>query len=150
MNLRATALKLLNKREHSTQEFQQKLLKKFPDAAQEIEKLTQEFIKQDWLSDERYTESLIRDSILITKSGPNKIQQKLYQKNIPTDIARQTLDKIYPEEKQLEIAKKLAQKKQEELKRRKPDLKNFELNQKITTFLAGKGFPINIAKKTTM
>ena len=96
--VRQFGLNLLAKREYSVKEFAEKLCKKFPDKSEEIRQVIPDFIAKKWLSDERCAESLIHDSILISKSGPQKIIQKLQRKGIDQELAWQSIEEFYPEE----------------------------------------------------
>ncbi len=145
---RTYGLTLLAKREYSESEFREKLQKKFSEDFEEIEKIIKEFKKKNWLSDERFCESVIHDAILNTKSGPIKIQQKLcWQKGIGKDLAEKSLAKLYPEKKQIEITKELIEKKKKEIARRGKIKNDFEVQQKIRQFLLGKGFGFEIINK---
>jgi len=147
MNFRSFGLKLLTRREHSVKEFTTNLHKKFPENSEEIDQMVAEFIEKNWISDERFTESLIHDTLLTTKSGPQKIIQKLEQKGIDRELSLRCIEEFYPAQKQLEIAQDLAQKKRAEIERRGKTKNDLEIQQKIMAFLVGKGFGFETARE---
>ena len=134
------AHKLVAMREYSVQEFTKKLEKKFPDDSEVIHNLVKTFVENSWLSDVRFCECFIHDALLNTKAGPRLIQQKLYMKGINQDLAIQAIKMHYPYSEQAKVIKKLAQKKREELLRRKSDLPPFAIRQRVIAFIIGKGF----------
>lgn len=86
----STALSLLARREHSKKELQTKLIKAdFP--ADLIQKTVDQCIAQGFLSDERYSEMLIRTRIR-QGYGPLRIRQELQNQEIHPEIITQFLD----------------------------------------------------------
>ncbi|MCL2676621.1 MAG: recombination regulator RecX [Streptococcaceae bacterium] len=95
------------------------------------------------LNDYSYAENFIQGKVATASSGPYQIRQKLGIKGISTDIIDRAVNQIYTEEKQIEVACKLAEK----YARQKEDkyiLK--QLKQKITEHLIAKGFTYSIAE----
>ncbi len=149
ISLRDFAFKCLARHEYSVLELTKKLQEKYPDKFEDINVLITEFIDNKWLSDERYCESCIYDAVLITKSGPQKILQKLIKKGIPSDYANEMIEQYYPHEKQIEIVHYLIQKKESEIIRRSKSLDKYQVQQKLIQFLIGKGFSYDVIKKLT-
>ncbi len=138
--MRDSALRLLARREYSVHVLQEKLQKRFPDRTAEIEALLTEFREKKLISDERFCEAFVQDQILRTHSGPVKILQKLKQKGIDPDLARATLEHVFPRAEQQNIARALAQQKYEEIRRNGKAKNKFEARQRVQRFLLGKGF----------
>jgi regulatory protein len=88
--VRATAMNLLARREHSTQELRDKLLTRgFED--DEIVPALQTLSREGLLSDERFTESFIH-SRMERGSGPVKIRAELRQRGVADEIISDWLD----------------------------------------------------------
>jgi len=145
--IRQWGLALLSKREYSAYEFTQKALKRFPTENEIIESLLADFVQQDWVSDTRYTEDFIKHQILITKSGPQKIIQKLSLKGVSKQHIQEGIEQWYPFESQKKIATGLAEKKYSEIQRKRKEYSEFEIQQKVSQFLIGKGFSFEIVKQ---
>ena len=85
-SLKARALRLLARREHSRSELERKLA---PHVAQgdDLESLLDDFLKRGWLSDVRFAEQSIRAKA--RRFGPLKLAQQLRAKGIDEEtIAR--------------------------------------------------------------
>ena len=88
--MRATAMNLLARREHSTQELRDKLLARgFED--DEIMSALQTLSREGLLSDERFTESFIH-SRMQRGSGPVKIRAELRQRGVANEVISNWLD----------------------------------------------------------
>ena len=88
--MRATAMNLLARREHSTQELRDKLLTRgFED--DEIVPALQTLSREGLLSDERFTESFIH-SRMERGSGPVKIRAELRQRGVTDEVISNWLD----------------------------------------------------------
>lgn len=86
---RIAAVRLLSRREHSSQELIQKLQKKGFGLAL-LESLAQELREEGYLSDERFAESYTR-SRKNRGYGPNRIRQELRQRGTSDDIIAATI-----------------------------------------------------------
>ncbi len=133
------ALRLLGRREFSIFELEERLNKKFIDQKEEILKVLEKFKRKDWVSDSRFCEVFIKDQI-IKKQGPRKIEMKLYKKGVSSELIKKALEEFYPEIEQVIILKYLAEKKKNEIIRRKSKISEYELNGKTKQFLIGRGF----------
>lgn len=78
-DLRARALRLLARREHSRAELRRKLGPHVEEGA-DLEALLDDFTKRGWLSDERFVEQTVRAKA--AKYGPLKIAHHLREKGI--------------------------------------------------------------------
>jgi regulatory protein len=88
-NLRDRALGLLARREHSCYELKRKLLTKGFSRA-EIEAVLVALIEEGLQSDERYTESYVRNRVNMG-FGPRRISLELHQRGIATSMINQYL-----------------------------------------------------------
>jgi regulatory protein len=89
-SVRATAMNLLARREHSTQELRDKLLARgFED--DDIAPALQTLSREGLLSDERFTESFIH-SRMQRGSGPVKIRAELRQRGVADEVITDWLD----------------------------------------------------------
>ncbi len=140
------ALRILGRREFSVFELKEKLNKKFPDQKECIDTLLISFKEKDWVSDIRFSEVFIKDQI-IKKQGPRKIEMKLFKKGITSELMTESLNKFYPENKQIPIAQYLGLRKKDEILRRKPKIADFELDGKVNQFLIGRGFGYDVIGK---
>jgi regulatory protein len=88
--VRATAMNLLARREHSTQELRDKLLARgFED--DEITPALQTLSREGLLSDERFTESFIHSRVE-RGTGPLKIRAELRQRGVADEVIANWLD----------------------------------------------------------
>ena len=89
-SVRETAMNLLARREHSTQELHTKLLTRgFAD--HEITPVLQTLSREGLLSDERFVESFIH-SRMARGSGPIKIRAELRQRGVADELIGDWLD----------------------------------------------------------
>ena len=88
-NILHTAIDLLSRREHSILEIKQKLrIRDYPQ--QEIENVIERLIKDDYLSEERYADSLFRQR-LNKGYGWRFISNELSLKGVNDNIIRELL-----------------------------------------------------------
>lgn len=91
---------------------------------------------------------MVCNSILTTKLvGRRMVLQKLKQYKLDEKIISKTIGELLTPEKEKEMALKAAQKKEEQLERRKIDKKLWR--PKIVQFLAGKGFSFETIQDAT-
>jgi regulatory protein len=128
---RIAAVRLLSRREHSSQEVTQKLNRKgFDDAL--IEQITQDLRDEGLLSDERFAESYTRSRIS-GGYGPLRIRQELRQRGVSDEIIATTI--INDETQWFELARKVREKRFGD---EKP--KNLKEKLKQQKFLQYRGF----------
>ena len=104
---RIAAMRLLTRREHSSQEIKQKLVYKGFDSAL-IENLIKELRQENLLSDERFAESYVRSRIS-RGYGPSRIRQELRQRGTNDEIIEATV--IDNDNQWFELARSVRQKK---------------------------------------
>ena len=101
-------------------------------------RIIQRLIQEKFLNEERFCKSFVHDKLKFNKWGANKIKFELRKKNIPDLLIRSFLENINPQENrerllQLLIAKKKTVKGKSE----------FEIQQKLIRFAAGRGFTVD-------
>ena len=88
----SAALRMLGQREHSQSELVSKLRRKFPSLGDaQLDTVVNELLENDWLSDTRFAESLIR-SRASRGYGPQYIARELAAKGINPELASAQLD----------------------------------------------------------
>ena len=129
--IKKTLLTLLARREYSKKELSDKLSTKgFPSLLSET--ILEAFIKDDYQSDQRYCEMLIRSRI-VKLSGPFKIRMELRQKGVSENIVEQTISDANCDWFDLAL---------EAAKKKTANWKTFEFEDKakLIRFLQGRGF----------
>lgn len=99
--LRDYALYLLNRRDHTARELQDKCLGKGYDP-EEVRTLIHEFQEQRWLDDARFAGSYVRQLILARKSR-RQIEESLRRKGIDPVDYREALEEGYSKELEEEL-----------------------------------------------
>jgi len=145
-NPRDYALWLLSCREYTVKKLRDKCLEKFPDELEVIESLIKLFVQKEYLSDSRFAENFIRAQVR-QGQGRQKIFMKLLEKGVPKEVIDQTLDLQLETEDVLGPATKLMNKKSVQIKKRYPDLNDYEHRQKLTAYLAGRGYGYDVIKE---
>lgn len=90
-SLRARALRLLARREHSCLELQRKLAPHAQDP-DEVTALIEDLVRRGWLSEQRVVEQVIyarRD-----KLGSRRIRQELLEKGVPEELVSRALPQL--------------------------------------------------------
>lgn len=135
--IRASALRYLGRRAHSTQELRQKLQgKEVP--RDNIDLILDEFTRKGWLDDLHFAELFTREKAELKGWGPNKIRNALFQKGISSVLTEKSLEIVMNNLDLQQICVDLAMKKKSRFLREKDVQKR---NQKIYRYLMGKGYP---------
>jgi len=131
---KATAVRLLTRREHSAFEIKQKLMQREfePD---EISQAILELTQGDWLSDERYAEAYIRMR-QIKGFGPVKIKLELSERGVDDAIIEQYLYSDDHHWQALLVA-------QYQKKYRNTDISDYADKTKRIRFLQYRGFSLD-------
>lgn len=104
-----------------------------------IQKIIEELIKENWINDQKYVESFLRQNMTNGDKGPQLIKQKLMQKGISDKIIEKVISEVefYP------IAEKVALKM---ISRYQDKLPRKALQDKLTQLLINKGFSYDMVK----
>lgn len=130
-SLRARALRLLARREHSRLELQRKLAPHARDP-DEVANLIEDLVRRGWLSEQRVVEQLIH--VRRGKLGSQRIRQELLDKGIAEELVAQALPQL--KEGDIEAARAVWQRKFGKLPR------NMAERAKQARFMQSRGFAL--------
>lgn len=99
-SLKAEAVAMLARREHSRLELQQKLIRKFPDRREEAQSVLSDLEERGYLSNSRFAERFVRAKA--SRYGAGRLQIELRRRGISGAEIQQALDAV--EEPELERA----------------------------------------------
>jgi regulatory protein len=136
-SLMGRALRFLSRKEQSLQELRKKLLP-FAESESELDELLLKLQKQEWLSDERFAESLVRRKS--ERYGSRRIVDELKQNGIDQETVSRLKDNL--KESDAQRAHDLWQKKFDGLV--PVDQKD---RAKQMRYLVSKGFPLDQVSK---
>jgi len=136
-SLMGRALRFLSRREQSLQELRKKLLP-FAESESELDELLVKLQKQEWLSDERFAEGLVRRKS--ERYGSRRIVDELKQNGIDQETVSRLKDDL--KESDAQRAHDLWQKKFDGLV--PVDQKD---RAKQMRYLVSKGFPLDQVSK---
>lgn len=101
-------------------------------------RIIQRLIQEKFLDEERFCKSFVNDKLKFNKWGVNKIKYELRKKNIPDSLIQSVLEHINPQENRERLLQLLT------VKKKTVKGKNeFEIQQKLMRFAAGRGFSID-------
>jgi regulatory protein len=91
VSLKRRAIRMLAQREHSRTELRRKLLGRSRDEAEaaRVDAMLDALVAEDWLSDRRFAETLVRSRAL--RHGGARIERELQEKGIDRDLAADLL-----------------------------------------------------------
>ena len=98
------------------------------------------------MSDKRFTENFIRSQTR-QGQGRQKIFMKLLEKGVPKELIDEMLGARLQEEDVKGPATKLVIKKSVQLKKRDPEISEYDLRHKLTAYLAGRGYDYGTIKE---
>jgi len=101
-------------------------------------RIIQRLIQEQFLNEERFCKSFVNDKMKFNKWGENKIKFELRKKNIPEPLIQATLKNINPKENKDKLLQLLTAKK-----KTVKGKNEFEIQQKLMRFAAGRGFAID-------
>lgn len=133
------AIRLLARRMMTVQQVQEKLMEKFPDAAEEIGLVIERLKKEKLLDDELFVHSYLEYELTTSFRGKYGYWQKLMQKGIDKALFEKVWRGLAPDESSL--AKKLLENNAFRFESETDPLKK---KLKIQRFLAGRGFPFSV------
>lgn len=98
ISLKGRALRFLSRRDYSRQELRKKLLS-YAESEVQLEELLDDLQKNQWLSDERYAESLVRRRT--ERFGSKKILEEMRQNGLSDDLLNQYREDLKAHDPQL-------------------------------------------------
>lgn len=133
---------LISRRPRSEKEVLDYLKNRVP--SEEIDPVINDLKEKDYINDQQFTKWWVDQRRTFTNKSKNIIRQELIKKGISKDLITQELDSV-DEDSDIESARELVKKKKRLLEHK--DLEGRELNQKVITYLQGKGFTWDVIKK---
>ena len=127
--------------EHCSHEMAEKM-RKWDMADDAVARVMERLTKERYVDDERYCRFFVRDKIRYNKWGRRKVEQALYMKRIPGDIAARVLDEVDPDV-YADILRPLLAAKRKTTKA----ASDYELNGKLTRFALGRGFTPDVIRR---
>jgi len=109
-SLRATALRLLSRRDYSSSELRKKLLERDHDA-DAVDALLQDLTASHLLDDRRVAASHVRTATAIKGRGKLRIARELAARGLPKDIVSEALGAVEKQDEAAAIRKILTRKK---------------------------------------
>lgn len=136
-----SALRILQRAAQTEKKMQEKLIgRKFE--LETVDKVLQKLKNMKFVDDEKYARDYVSYRGRTNPLGKFNLRFKLMQKGIEKNLAKDAVDEISPEE-ELELARKLTEKRLRALARFEPS----EQKQKLARFLAARGFSSNVVFK---
>lgn len=143
-SVKESGLRYLGRRDHSSSELQQKLLKKgYPQ--KHVENVVQELAQKGYINDAGFAQKFATEKAELNRWGPKKIAAALYKKGLPKKIVDQVVKNVRESLPQQQICVDLALKRKNHFLREQDPYKR---QQKIYRFLAGRGFNGEEIKKS--
>jgi len=137
------AIKLLSIRKRSVFEMRNRLKRKeFEDNI--TDEIIKELIECKYLNDAEFAEAYINDRINFNPRGSFLVKKELREKGVAKNIIDEKIKELFPEKKEIELAKKATEKKRKTLDK---DLEKNKIYQKIGLHLQGKGYPAYIIRE---
>ena len=146
MDLKDYALWLLGAREYTVKRLGDKCRERYPEQLDEIETMINNFVQTKYLDDERFCEMMIRSEIR-KGNGTSKIMQKLMLKGVAINLAKEQCATLIENKDLFDPAWILAEKKKIQIERKYPDLGDYEKRNKLTQYLAGRGYSYDLIKE---
>jgi regulatory protein len=129
------AWRYLARREHSTKELRDKLLRKNLHLGI-IKDIIEDLTEKDYLNDARFARQLMAEEINFKKNGPRLIKGNLLKKGIESGFIDELLADFYSEENQTDNCQYLARKKLKSLARMEPG----KQKKSLADYLNRKGY----------
>jgi len=130
------AIKLLGVRKRSVFEMKNRLKRKeFENSV--VDEVIKELFEYKYLNDAEFAEAYINDRINFNPRGSFLVKKELKEKGVAENIINQKTKELFPEEKEMELAKKAAEKK---IKTLNKDLEKNKIYQKVGSYLQAKGY----------
>ena len=136
------ALKLLAVRPRSEKELRQKLLQK-GFTGKIVFEVISDLKKVDLINDEKFAESWAFSRLANKPMGRFLLKQELFRKGIKKELIEEVIKKSFEDEKEIELAKKLLDKR----KKLFQNLEDRKVQKKLSDFLLRRGFSYEIVNK---
>ncbi|OQX85357.1 hypothetical protein B6D60_07890 [candidate division KSB1 bacterium 4484_87] len=133
------AIKILSHRDRSEHEMRNRLL----DAGYEemiVELVVTDLLRLGLIDDEKFSRLFARTKMMTKPMGSFLLKRELKQKGIAEEIVEKTIDEIYRENNEYEVAQKIAKKKKRQLTK----IEEAKAKKKVSDLLARRGFSWDI------
>lgn len=134
------AMKLIGLRRRSVFEIEDRLKRKNYQN-ETISEVVEELKKFKYLDDEAFAESFINDRINLKPCGKRLIKRELQNKNVSAEIIENKLNLLIDDNKELELAERLALKK---IRLMGNIADKNKVCRKLTAYLSSRGFSFDI------
>ena len=104
---------------------------------QEQKKIIQHLQRENFLNEKRYCQAFVHDKSQYNRWGAHKIRYELKKKQIPDSLIREAVSEIDTDVSREQLCQLLAHKR-----KTVKGANEYEINQKLMRFAAGKGFSI--------
>jgi regulatory protein len=142
--IKEKCFRYLGRRDHASFELKQKLSKKGFDEVTIVQVLD-ELAEKGFIDDEQFAIKFASDKAELSKWGPRKIKAALFKKGLKKSAIDRATKKITESLPQQQICVDLALKRKQHFLRENDPYKR---KQKIFNYLAGRGFPGSVIKKS--
>jgi regulatory protein len=140
--LKERAIRLLSIRPRSEEELKEKLRQKGA-GVRLIEEVVRELKEKDLLDDEKFAYSWVESRMLNKPMGKFLLKRELKAKGVKAEIIERVIAENYQQEDELELAKKLLQRKA----RRFKDTDDLKTKKRMTDFLLRRGFSYEVVRQ---
>ncbi|MCK4592677.1 regulatory protein RecX [Candidatus Parcubacteria bacterium] len=137
------AMKLIGLRMRSVLEIKTRLEKKGFET-EIINEILRDLEKYKYTNDEQFAEAYINDRMNFRPCGNFLIRKELKERGVEENIINKKIEELISEEKEIESAKKLAEKK---LKTISNETDRIKINQKVKSYLQSKGYSFDIISR---
>ena len=127
--------------EHCQQEMLEKM-RQWGVTDEEQAQVMARLVKEKYVDDSRYARAFVNDKVHYDRWGRRKVEQALRQKHIDSEICREVLDAVPPQD-YVEALKPLLKQKRRSTKAANA----YELNMKLTRYALSRGYGIDIVKQ---
>jgi len=135
------AYRLLSRKSYSEKAMKEKLESRF--SIKISEKVIKNLKKQKYINDKTLLLEYAKNKIQLKPMGPFKLQQDLISKKFNIDQVKKTVEKIFQEFNEYELAKQVFEKRFKNIKK----TKDIKVLNKVKNYLMSHGFNISIAIK---
>jgi regulatory protein len=143
-HIKQRALSFISRRFHSERELFIKLKAKSYDERL-IKIVLTDLREKGFINDHTFALHFVDEKLNKKRWGNNKIKAALFSKGINGSIIDAVLSKVKDHNAEFDLALELAEKKMIQLKKRNTEQKKYQ--QKITSFLASRGFDFDICRE---
>lgn len=137
----AKALRILSLRLHSSFELRRKLKNKFPPPV--VARVAKRLREEGYLNDSKFAQIFIEERLALHPRAMKLIKQELRTRGVVEEIIKKASQNLFDEEKEIENALKLAQKKARSI--RAADWQDFF--KKVGGYLVRKGYSYSIIRQ---